>query len=161
MTETQLDEDFMAEALAEAERAFSEGEVPVGAVTVLEGQVIGRGRNRREALKDPTAHAEILALREASRALGGWRLSGATLYSTMEPCPMCAGALIQARADRLVYAVRDPKSGAAGSLYDIARDPRFNHRLRVDSGVLAVEAETLLKRFFAGLREVAPAGTAG
>lgn len=151
----------MAEALAEAERALLEGEIPVGAVVVAEGRVIGRGRNRREALKDPTAHAEILALREAGRSLGGWRLPGTTLYSTMEPCPMCAGALVQARADRLVYAVGDPKSGAAGSLYDIPRDTRLNHQLRVDSGVLAEDAKALLDRFFAGLRAPAPAGLAG
>ncbi|MFQ5945101.1 MAG: tRNA adenosine(34) deaminase TadA [Anaerolineae bacterium] len=157
MAETPLDEAFMSQALAEAERASAEGEVPVGAVVVVEGQVIGRGRNRREALKDPTAHAEILALRQASQAQGGWRLPGATLYSTLEPCPMCAGALIQARAERLVYAVRDPKSGSAGSLYDIPRDTRFNHRLRVDSGVLAGEAQTLLDGFFSGLRQASPA----
>jgi len=138
----------MAEALAEARRAADEGEVPIGAVAVVEGRVVGRGRNARERLQDPTAHAEILALQEASRALGRWRLTGATIYATLEPCPMCAGALVNARIDRLVYAVPDPKAGAAGTLFDIPRDPRLNHRIEVASGVLAKECGDLLTQFF-------------
>ena len=138
----------MAEALAEARRAADEGEVPIGAVAVFGGRVVGRGRNARERLQDPTAHAEILALQEASRALGRWRLTGATIYATLEPCPMCAGALVNARIDRLVYAVPDPKAGAAGTLFDIPRDPRLNHRIEVASGVLAKECGDLLTQFF-------------
>ncbi len=138
----------MAEALAEARRAAAEGEVPVGAVVVCEGRVVGRGRNARERLQDPTAHAEVLALREASRSLGRWRLSGCTLLVTLEPCFMCAGALVNARVDRLVFAVRDPKAGAAGSLGDVCRDPRLNHRLQVAEGLLSGECGELLRGFF-------------
>ncbi len=138
----------MEEAIAEARRAAAEGEVPIGAVLVFEGRVVGRGRNARERLNDPTAHAEMLALQEAARALGRWRLTGATIYATLEPCPMCAGALVNARIYRLVYAVADPKAGAAGTLFDIPRDPRLNHRVRVDTGVLAEECSALLKDFF-------------
>jgi tRNA(adenine34) deaminase len=148
----ETDESFMAEALAEARRAAAEGEVPIGAVVVLEGRIIGRGRNARERLNDPTAHAEILALQEASRALGRWRLTGATIYATLEPCPMCAGALVNARLDRLVYGVPDPKAGASGTLFDIPRDARLNHRLTVTSGVLAAECGEILKEFFRAKR---------
>src|SRR5438132_10410889 len=147
-----MDETFMAEALAEARLAASEGEVPIGAVVVADGRIVGRGRNARERLRDPTAHAEILALQEASRALGRWRLSGATMYATLEPCPMCAGALVNARIERLVYGVRDPRAGAAGTLFDVPRDPRLNHRVTVDSGVLADECGALLKEFFRSRR---------
>lgn len=143
-----MDETWMLEALAEARRAGAEGEVPIGAVVVHEGRIVGRGRNARERLRDPTAHAEVLALQESARALGRWRLSGATLYATLEPCPMCAGALVNARVDRLVYAVPDPKAGATGSLFDIARDARLNHRLAVESGVLAAECGEILRAFF-------------
>src|SRR5438105_2290644 len=143
-----MDETFMAEALAEARRAAAEGEVPIGAVLVAEGRIVGRGRNARERLQDPTAHAEVLALQQAARALGRWRLTGATVYATLEPCPMCAGALVNARVDRLVYAVEDPKAGAAGSLFDIARDGRLNHRLDVRRGVRAGECGELLRQFF-------------
>ena len=142
----------MAEALVEARKAGGEGEVPIGSVVVFEGRIVGRGRNAREKLRDPTAHAEILALQEAARALGRWRLSGATLYATLEPCPMCAGALVNARIDRLVYAVPDPKAGAAGTLFDVPRDPRLNHRVTVDSGVMALECGALLKEFFRARR---------
>jgi tRNA(adenine34) deaminase len=152
-----MDETWMSEALAEARRAASEGEVPIGAVVVCEGQIVGRGRNARERLHDPTAHAEVLALRQASQALRRWRLTGTTVYATLEPCPMCAGALVNARVDRLVYAVPDPKAGAVGTLFDIARDPRLNHRIEVTSGVLAVECGDLLRGFFRGKRS----GTAG
>jgi tRNA(adenine34) deaminase len=143
-----MDETFMAEALAEARRAAEEGEIPIGAVLVAEGRIAGRGRNARERLRDPTAHAEILALQEASRSLGRWRLTGATMYATLEPCPMCAGALVNARVDRLVYAVRDPKAGAVDTLFDVVRDARLNHRIEVTSGVLADQCGALLREFF-------------
>ena len=143
----------MAEALAEARRAAAEGEVPIGSVVVFEDRIVGRGRNARERLRDPLAHAEILALQEAARSLGRWRLTGATIYATLEPCPMCAGALVNSRIDRLVYAVPDPKAGAAGTLFDIPRDPRLNHRVEVNSGVLAVECGELLKDFFRARRK--------
>ena len=143
-----MDETFMAEALAEARLAAAEGEAPVGAVLVADGRIAGRGRNARERLHDPTAHAEILALQEASRTLGRWRLTGSTMYATLEPCPMCAGALVNARVDRLVYAVADPKAGAVDTLFDILRDPRLNHRVEVASGVLAEECGALLSGFF-------------
>jgi tRNA(adenine34) deaminase len=126
--------------------------VPIGAVVVFEGRIVGRGRNAREKLRDPTAHAEVLALQEAARALGRWRLTGATIYATLEPCPMCAGALVNARVDRLVYSVPDPKAGAAGTLFDIVRDARLNHRVEVESGVLAAECGELLKEFFRSRR---------
>src|SRR5258708_38924229 len=129
-----MDATWMAEALAEARIAAGEGEVPIGAVGVFGGRIVGRGRNAREKLRDPTAHAEVLALQEAARALGRWRLTGATIYATLEPCPMCAGALVNARVERLVYAVADPKAGATGSLFDIARDARRNQRLPVEEG---------------------------
>ena len=143
----------MAEALAEARRAADEGEVPIGAVVVFEGRIAGRGRNARERLRDPVAHAEILALQEASRTLGRWRLSGATVYATLEPCPMCAGALVNARVDRLVYGVPDPKAGAVDTLFALLRDARLNHRVQVASGVLAQECGELLRAFFRKRRE--------
>jgi tRNA(adenine34) deaminase len=146
-------EKFMKEALAEATLAFQKGDVPVGAVAVREGLIIGRGHNRKEELKDPTAHAEMIALREAARTLGGWRLIGVTLYCTMEPCPMCAGAMIQARLPRLVYAMDDPKAGAAGSVMDLLCNERLNHRVEVIAGVLAEEAEELTQSFFQELRQ--------
>jgi tRNA(adenine34) deaminase len=148
-----VDESWMAEALAEARIAGAEGEVPIGAVVVFEGRVAGRGRNARERLHDPTAHAEILALRDAARALGRWRLTGATIYATLEPCFMCAGALVNARIDKLVFAVADPKAGAVGSLFDVPRDPRLNHRVEVSSGVLATECAELLRSFFRDRRK--------
>ena len=145
-------ERFMREAIAEATHAFQKGDVPVGAVAVRDGQIIGRGHNHKEELKDPTAHAEMIALRGAARTLEGWRLIGVTLYCTMEPCPMCAGAMVQARLPRLVYAVDDPKAGAAGSVMDLLRNERLNHRVEVIAGVLAEEAEELTRRFFRRLR---------
>ncbi|MBM3330890.1 nucleoside deaminase [candidate division WOR-3 bacterium] len=138
----------MRVALAEAEAAAAEGEVPVGCVVVHEGRIVGRGHNRTEALKDPTAHAEIVAIGAAATALENWRLTGATVYSTIEPCLMCAGALTLARPDLVVFGARDPKFGCLGSRYDIARDNRFNHELSVVEGVLAVESASLLKEFF-------------
>ena len=143
---------WMRQALAEAERALAHGDVPVGAVAVRDGVIIGRGRNRKEADRDPTAHAEMLALREAARALGSWRLVGVTLYCTLEPCPMCAGAMVSARLPRLVYGADDPKAGAAGSVVELLRDPRFNHQVAVTRGVLATESQALLEQFFARLR---------
>ena len=148
-----MDATWMAEALAEARKAADEGEVPIGAVVVHGGQVVGRGRNARETRRDPTAHAEVLALQEAARTLGRWRLTGATVYATLEPCPMCAGALVNARVDRLVYAVPDPKAGAAGTLFDVPRDPRLNHRVEVTAGVLAEECGELLTSFFRSRRD--------
>lgn len=143
----------MAEALAQARLAASEGEVPIGAVVVVDGRIAGRGRNARERLRDPVAHAEILALQEAARALGRWRLTGATVYATLEPCPMCAGALVNARVERLVYGVADPKAGAVDTLFDLLRDARLNHRVQVSSGVLALQCGELLRAFFQRRRE--------
>jgi tRNA(adenine34) deaminase len=146
------DRGWMTEALALAEAAAGIGEVPIGAVVVREGEALGRGFNRREIDGDPLAHAEILAIREAARAIGGWRLSGCTLYVTLEPCAMCAGALVAARIDRLVYGPADPKAGFCGTLGNLVQDPRLNHRLEVTAGVLAEESAELLRSFFAGLR---------
>jgi tRNA(adenine34) deaminase len=150
--ESERHEAFMRRALAEAELAQQEGEIPVGALAVLGDQVVGAGRNRREAARDPTAHAEILAIQEAARALGAWRLTGVTVYVTLEPCAMCAGALVLARVDRVVFGARDPKAGAAGSLMDLLRDPRLNHRAEVVEGVLGPECSAQLKEFFRRLR---------
>ena len=144
---------FMAQALAEAEAARGEEEVPVGAVVVCGGQVIGRGHNRRETLADPTSHAEILAIREAVEVRPSWRLDDCTLYVTLEPCVMCAGAIVQARVRRVVFGCLDPKGGAVRSLYQICDDPRLNHRVDVTEGVLAERCGEILKRFFATLRE--------
>lgn len=143
----------MREALTEARAAAAAGEIPVGAVAVWQGRVIGRGRNRKEALHDPTAHAEILALRQAGETRGGWRLPGVTLYCTLEPCCMCAGAMVNARIERLVFGVRDPKTGAAGSVYDLVRSPWLNHRLVVVPGVLAEEIGDVMGAFFQSLRK--------
>jgi tRNA(adenine34) deaminase len=151
------DQAFMREALREARRAALHEDVPIGAVVVRDGAVIARAGNQRELDDDPTAHAEILALREASRQVGAWRLDGCTLYVTLEPCFMCAGALVNARVDRLVYGTADPKAGATGSLADVCRDPRLNHRLEVEGGVLADEASALLVAFFRE-RRATPAG---
>jgi tRNA(adenine34) deaminase len=139
-------------AIAEAERAGAVGDVPVGAVVVRDGVVIGRGHNRREADGEPLAHAEILALRQAAAATEGWRLVGCTLYVTLEPCAMCAGALVNARVERLVFGAADPKAGYCGSLGNLVQDPRLNHRLEVAEGVLEGECSALLRSFFAALR---------
>jgi tRNA(adenine34) deaminase len=151
----EVDERFLREALALAEEAAACGEVPVGCVVVHDGVVVGRGRNRREADHDPLAHAELLALRQAATTLGRWRLSGTTLYVTLEPCFMCAGALVNARVDRVVFGALDPKAGAVGSLADVCRDSRLNHRLVVDSGVLAEPCGDVLRRFFRARRDKA------
>jgi tRNA(adenine34) deaminase len=145
-------ETFMREALALAREAGERGEVPVGAVAVFEGQVVGRGANAREGANDPTAHAELFAIHEAARTLGRWRLTGVTLVVTLEPCAMCAGAMVLARIDRLVYAAPDPKAGAAGSILDLCHDPRLNHRFPVERGPLAEEAGELLRAFFRSRR---------
>jgi tRNA(adenine34) deaminase len=143
-------EPFMQIALEEARLAAAAGDVPVGCVIIRDDtrQVIGRGRNRREADEDPTAHAEILALREAAAQLGQWRLVGCTLIVTLEPCAMCAGAIVNARVPRVVFGARDPKAGAAGSLMNLLVDPRLNHRAQLLEGILAGECAALLRDFF-------------
>jgi tRNA(adenine34) deaminase len=148
----ERDERWMELALEEARRAESWGDVPIGAVVVSGTEVVARGANARERDHDPTAHAELLAVREAARALGSWRLDGCEIFVTLEPCAMCAGALVLARIERLVYAAADPKAGFAGSLGDLVRDPRLNHRLEVTTGVLEAEASELLRTFFRAKR---------
>ncbi len=142
----------MREALSLAREAGDRGEVPVGAVAVLDERVVGRGANARESERDPTAHAELIAIRDAARTLNRWRLSGVTLVVTLEPCAMCAGAMVLARIDRLVMAASDPKAGAVGSLMDLSADTRLNHRFAVERGVLADEATELLRAFFRARR---------
>ena len=161
MIEPKTDEMHMRDALREANAAWQEGEVPVGAVCVTaDGRVVGKAHNQRELLKDPTAHAEMLALTQAAAALGTWRLTDVTLYVTLEPCPMCAGALVNARLGRLVFGAWDPKAGACGSLFNVVQDERLNHRLPILGGVLEFECARVLKDFFrerrrtAGQREV-------
>jgi tRNA(adenine34) deaminase len=155
----ERDRHFMAEALALARFAARKGEVPVGAVLVRDGEVIGRGWNQPITASDPTAHAEIVALRDAARAVGNYRLPGTTLYVTLEPCAMCAGALVHARVQRVVYGAADPKGGAAGSVFDLLpSDERFNHRIEVDGGVLAEEGGELLRAFFRARRGRSEAG---
>jgi tRNA(adenine34) deaminase len=146
------DEYFMRLALREAERAVEHDDVPIGAVIVREGEVIAAARNERELRGDPTAHAEVLALREASARLGTWRLLDTALYVTLEPCAMCAGAIVLGRVPRVVYAADDPKAGAAGSVLDVLAEPRLNHRPAVARGLLAEEAADLLRAFFASRR---------
>jgi tRNA(adenine34) deaminase len=147
------DEHYMRLAMAEAIAAAEVGDVPVGAIVVdAAGDVIGHGRNRREVDKDPTGHAEVVALRQAALHVGSWRLHGATLFATLEPCPMCAGALVNARIARVVYGCDDPKAGALRSLYALGADTRLNHRFDVTPGVLADECARLLSEFFAALR---------
>ncbi len=148
----QPDESLMGAALAEAERCLRWGDVPVGAVVAVADEPIAAAGNQRERLGDPTAHAEILAIREAARRVGSWRLTGSTMYVTLEPCAMCAGALVLARVERLVFGAADPKAGFAGSLGNLVRDARLNHRLDVVGGVRADEAAALLRSFFASRR---------
>jgi tRNA(adenine34) deaminase len=145
-------DEAMEEALALARAAGEAGEVPVGAVALCEGAVVGRGANRREGARDPTAHAELLAIQEAARTLGRWRLSGVTMVVTLEPCAMCAGAMVLARIDGLVFGASDPKAGAVGSLMDLSRDPRLNHRFAVERGLRADACGALLTEFFRGRR---------
>jgi len=143
-----VDEGFMRQALKEAEKALSENEVPVGCVIVYKGKMIGRGHNRTESLQDPTAHAEMLAVTAAAGHLGTWRLGGSTAYCTLEPCAMCAGALVLARVDRLVFGAPDPKFGACGSIFDIVSDPRTNHRMALSRGILRDECAAIIQEFF-------------
>ncbi len=138
----------MEAALELAREAAAAGEVPVGAVALFEGRVVGRGQNAREQAADPTAHAELLAIQEAARTLGRWRLTGVTVYVTLEPCAMCAGAMVLARIDRLVFGASDPKAGAVGSLQDLSCDPRLNHSFPVDRGLLGDRCGDLLRSFF-------------
>ena len=146
------DETYMRMALEEAELAAAEGEVPIGAVVVCDGEVVARAHNRRENDLDPSAHAEFRAMVEASRALGRWRLTGCTVYVTLEPCLMCAGLMVNGRIDRCVYGAADPKGGALGTLFDVSHDPRLNHEFAVTSGVLANEAAEQLRSFFRARR---------
>ena len=156
-TERPEDRIWMQEALAEARRAAEIGEVPIGAVIVREGEsgeeIVGRGHNRREIDRDPLAHAEILAIRQAAERVGGWRLTGCTMYVTLEPCAMCAGALVNSRIERLVWAAPDPKAGWCGTLGNLVQDPRLNHRLEMTAGVLEEDSAALLRGFFASLRK--------
>jgi tRNA(adenine34) deaminase len=146
------DNKYMQVAVAEAEIARAKGEVPIGAVVVYNDEIIGRGHNLRETSNDPTTHAEMVAIREAAEKIGHWRLLETTLYVTLEPCVMCMGAMILARIPRLVYACRDPKAGAVGSIYDFASDDRFNHKVEVTEGVLGEECSAMLSGFFQELR---------
>jgi tRNA(adenine34) deaminase len=147
-----VDEELMRLALAEAERAAQHDDVPIGAVVARDGQVIGAAGNERELRADPTAHAEVLAIRAASEHLGGWRLLDTTMYVTLEPCAMCAGAIVLARIPRVVYGAADPKAGAAGTVLDVLGEPRLNHRPTVESGLLADECAAVLSAFFAKRR---------
>ena len=158
---TTADAEHMRLALAEARRAVTTGDVPVGAVVVGPDGVVGRGRNAREATGDPTAHAEVLALRDAAARLGTWRLDGCTLVVTLEPCAMCAGAIVLARVPRLVLGAWDAKAGAAGSVHDLVRDRRLNHRVEVVGPVLEDECGELLRAFFAGRRSADDDGQPG
>ncbi len=142
------DEQYMRMAIDQAYIAEENGDVPIGCVIVYEDRVIARAYNQREQLNDPTAHAEIIALTQAAEYIGNWRLNGCTIYVTLEPCPMCAGALVLARLDRLVYGTDDPKTGAVRSLYNLVQDPRLNHRLEVTSGILADDCRAQLQAFF-------------
>jgi len=150
---SDADTAMMREAVAEASRAGSKDEVPVGAVVVLDGKIIGRGHNQPIASKDPTAHAEIVAIREAARAVGAYRLPGAILYVTLEPCVMCVGAAMHARIASIKYGARDEKAGALGSVYDIGRDGWLNHRVEVTGGIMADECATILRDFFKQIRK--------
>lgn len=147
------DRKFMREALAEAQNALEMDEIPVGAVMVKDGRIVGRGSNYRIADASPFAHAEMRAIAEAGKELSSWRFDGCTLYSTLEPCPMCAGAIVQTRISRVVYGARDPRAGAAGSLYDILRDPRMAHRCLVLPGIMAEDSSRLLWNFFRARRK--------
>ena len=147
------EEKYMKEAIRQAHKAWKLGEVPIGCVIVRDGRIIARGYNRRNTDKNTLAHAELQAIRRASRIAGDWRLEDCTLYVTLEPCQMCAGALVQARIDRVVIGCMNPKAGCAGSIYNLLEEPAFNHRVRVLRGVLEEECSDLLKTFFKGLRQ--------
>lgn len=148
ITQKTIDERFMKQAIDAAFIAEENGDVPIGCIIVHENKVIAKAYNQREQLQDPTAHAEMIALTQASNALESWRLGGCTLYVTLEPCPMCAGALVLSRIDRVVFACTDPKTGSAGSIYNIIQDPRLNHRIEITSGILEPDCAFLLKNFF-------------
>lgn len=154
MDQLASDEYFIKEALKEAKKAYKKGEIPVGAVIVLDGQIISKAHNQKETTSDPTAHAEILAIRNASKILGAWRLIGTTLYITKEPCVMCSGAIVHARIKRVVYGCNDPKGGGALSLYNILQDSRLNHQVDLKSGVLEEECRKILQDFFRELRTI-------
>ena len=154
------DETYMAIALEEARLAFDEGEVPIGAVVVCDGEVVARAHNRRETDADPSAHAEFAAMVAASQALERWRLTGCTVYVTLEPCLMCAGLMVNSRIDRCVYGAPDPKGGALGTLYDVSHDPRLNHEFEVTAGVCADECAELLRTFFRARRAARKAARA-
>ena len=146
-------ERYMKEALAEAKKAAAAGEVPVGAVIVKDGEIIGRGHNETETAKDPTAHAEMIAIRQAAKTLGGWRLTGCTMYVTTEPCSMCAGAIVWSRISRLFIGTMDPKSGACGSVFNIPQESRLNHFVEIETGLMQEECSSLMKSFFKELRK--------
>lgn len=143
----------MKEALAEAKKAAAAGEVPVGAVIVKDGEIVGRGHNETETAKDPTAHAEMIAIRQAAKNLGGWRLTGCTMYVTTEPCSMCAGAIVWSRISRLFIGTMDPKSGACGSVFNIPQESRLNHFVEIETGLMQEECSSLMKSFFKELRK--------
>ena len=145
-------ERWMYSALEQARRAFEIEEVPIGAIVVHQDEIIGEGYNQRETLSDPTAHAEMIAITQAAQALGDWRLSGCTLYVTLEPCPMCAGAIVNARVPQLIYGCGDPKAGAVRTLYQLCDDPRLNHRVNITPGIQAEECAKLLQDFFKAQR---------
>ena len=153
MYDDNIDQRFMKLAIDQASIAADNGDVPVGAVIVFENRVIAKAHNQRQLLNDPTAHAEIIALTQAAEAVGNWRLNGCTIYATLEPCPMCAGALVMARIDRLVFGCEDPKAGACGSLYNIVQDERLNHNMDITSGVLDTECGQVLSDFFKTRRD--------
>lgn len=145
--------NYMLEALKEAKKAYELGEVPIGAVVVKDGKIIGRGHNLTETLKDPTAHAEMIALRQAAHNLGGWRLLGCSLYVTAEPCAMCAGAVVWSRIEKLYIGTMDPKGGGCGSVFNIPQEPRLNHYVEIETGIMQQECRDLLKAFFKELRK--------
>jgi tRNA(adenine34) deaminase len=153
MSNKKEDEQYMRIAIEQAKTAEENGDIPIGVVIVYKNQIIAKAYNQREQLRDPTAHAEIIALTQAAAAKESWRLNGCTMYVTLEPCPMCAGALVLARVDRLVYGCDDPKAGACKSLYNIVQDERLNHRLEVTSGVLQEQCRQQLQEFFSQRRE--------
>ena len=144
---------YMQEALEEAKKADLEGEVPIGAVIVKDGEIVGRGHNQNETLKDPTAHAEVMALRQAGANLGGWRLPGCDMYVTLEPCSMCAGAIVLARINKLYIGAMDPKAGACGSVFNIPQQQKLNHYVEIETGVMEQECSTIMKDFFKKLRK--------
>lgn len=145
--------EYMIQALEEAKKAYRLGEVPVGAVIVKDGIIVGRGHNLTETLKDPTAHAEIIAIRQAAKELGGFRLIGCSMYVTVEPCSMCAGALVWSRMEKVYIGTPDPKAGACGSIFNIVQEPKLNHRVEIEIGIMQEECSGIMKRFFKELRE--------